>query len=168
MKVTSITAGFMIGIIGLVLSTVAVAQFKEKSAAFDVPGVGDPTREYTCNLPAGITLETPTGEIIEGGDVVCIPGKFIRLVGAEEAEKIIAAGQAFKDKTQLAEIMAKKDKFSMIELTLPEGYTATHRDGRVIKGPGSINLLVEAISLKRSEPLAEPPSLLRSGGFTQK
>jgi len=141
---------------GVLLSVSAHAAtgfgFANKSPAFPAPGAGDPQREYTFIIPEGCFLETPSGEIINAGETVGVPGNLIRLMAPDEGEQIFSTGRGFNSRTDFTNITpSKRGELVGIELTLPEGAKLSHQDGTTIVGPRTVTVMVAATTMTTSE-----------------
>jgi hypothetical protein len=147
-------------LLGVLLSVSAHAAtgfgFANKSPAFPAPGAGDPQREYTFIIPEGCSLETPSGEIINAGETVGVPGRLVRLMEPDEGEKIISTGRGFNSRSDFANIEpSKRGELVAIELTLPEGAKLSHQDGTTVVGPRTISVMVAAATMAAVEGTTE-------------
>jgi hypothetical protein len=157
---------------GVLLSVSAHAAtgfgFANKSPAFPAPGAGDPQREYTFIIPEGCFLETPSGEIINAGETIGLPGNLVRLMDPDEGGQIISTGRGFNSRSDFANIEpSQRGELGVIELTLPEGAKLSHQDGTTIVGPRTVTVMVTATTMTTSE---ESPVGMRKypSGFQSK
>jgi hypothetical protein len=133
---------------GALLSLSAHATgFANKTPAFDAPGTGDAAREYTIVVPAGCSITTRTGEVINAGETVGIPGEYIKLLEPEVAQPIIEGGYGFNSQSDFAKASTQLNEFAVIELTVPEGFKISHEDGTTIAGPRRVELMVTAANM---------------------
>ena len=153
-----------------ILSASAFAQFANKNSAFEQPGVGEADRMYSFQIPDGITVEdAKKGTVMKSGEIVSVPGKFIKLVDTSGTDKTKAVNMFFNMKNNLPEPSHRKE-FSAIELTIPEWVTVRYQDGRVMKGPSTLMLLIKSESMQRSEKIGTPMQEfeMTSQGFQNK
>jgi hypothetical protein len=145
----------------LMFSFSAFAQFKDKNNAFDEPGAGDPMREYTVKVPAGVTFTNAQGETVTGGKGITVPGRYISLMSSADAEKALASAMPFNMKSYTE---TEKQGMVVISLRVPEGAKLSYTDGRVVNGGEEIMLVVDAGSMKKSDTMTKEPTLFRSIG----
>jgi|GEM_PF-4556805 len=156
-KILTITLPILLGVLLSVSAHAATGfGFANKSPAFPAPGAGDPQREYTFIIPEGCSLETPSGEIINAGETIGVPGKLIRLMAPDEGEKIFSTGRGFNSRTDFENIApSKRGELVGIELMLPEGAKLSHDDGTTVVGPRTISVMVAAATMAAVEGSAE-------------
>jgi len=146
----------------LMISSVAFGQFQNKSEYFSDTGEGDKMREYMFLVPEGVTITTPEGAMIKGGETIAVPGSRIKLMTDEDAKKTMAENTHFNNKDNITEPDMAGNV--MISLDVPEGFTITRSDGEMVEGPTDLALMVKADAVKSSEPLTDQPSLFRGLG----
>jgi hypothetical protein len=166
------TAFIVSAIMALLLNSVVYAQeagFNQRNPAFTAPGPGNPEFVYHFVVPPGVTIETPKGKVVNAGETIGIPGKYLKLMTPEKAQAMIEREEGFNQKDQLTRIKpSEKQNWAVIELTVPKGATITRSDGYEVKGPQTVMLMVEAASMLISKEDTNKEEMHAVGGFTQK
>lgn len=121
---------------------IVFAQWDDKSFP---PGRGVEDTVYTFKLAPGSKLQTKSGKVINGGETVGVPGKYITMVDPALVPKTINQyGDHFANKNEYMSLPAEqKSKYAIIEVEIPKGATLTRADGTVYKGPTKVLLMVE-------------------------
>jgi hypothetical protein len=111
-------------------------------------GVGKKEMVYKFLVPEGVKVTNQKGEVKEGGAIVMVPGSRIKLLESpyvKEMQKDEAFMSSFVNADQYFGMPAEQVRdFAVISLMVPEGVTIEGRDGRIIKGPGDLILMVSS------------------------
>jgi hypothetical protein len=149
-----IFASIMGSVLGMTLGFSAVASeqdsfgFGNSSPAISSPGPGDPDFEYHFRVPQGVTVTTKDGKQFTGGQMLAIPGEYLRLMASKDTAGKFQDPTGFTNKKDVDVIKpADRKNWAVVELTIPEGVTVSRDDGRTVQGPAKVDMLVLAESL---------------------
>lgn len=109
-------------------------------------GLGKHEMVYKFLVPEGVTVTNQKGEVKKGGSIVMVPGSSIKLLESpyvKEMAKDEAFMASFMNADQYFEMPAEKVRdFAIISLMVPEGVTVEGRNGKTVKGPADLVLMV--------------------------
>jgi len=137
-------------VMAMFIGTSALAQFDDKTPAFTEPGPGDKDFVYSFIVPEGITVTTRAGQVYNSGEVIGIPGEYITLLSPKVAAEQTAAEAegAFNSKSNVPQT---EDLSQVaISIKIPEGAMLQHVDGRELKGPADVVMIVEQATVNRT------------------
>ncbi len=122
--------------------------FGNESPVISAPGPGDPNFEYHLRIPQGVTVTTRSGKQYTSGQTLAIPGKYLKLLASKDTAGKFEDPTGFTNKKDVQVIKPEERKnWAVVQLTIPEGATVERADGRMVKGPAEVDMLVLAESL---------------------
>lgn len=157
-------------LLGLLFAVATPAQYGDKTE-FPTIGSGEKGTVYTFLVPEEVTITTPKGIKITGGEIIAIPGELIHVLTVITPDNYELTDttklEAFSHKTELPKPVDYTDSQAIIDLTVPEGAVIEHTDGRRVEGPTELRLVVKAADLQKTDQ-AEPEAGMKQMGFGEK
>ena len=107
--------------------------FGNESPVISAPGPGDPNFEYHFRIPEGVTVTTKSGKQYTGGQILAIPGEYLKLLASKDTAGKFEDPTGFTNKEDVEVIKPEERKnWAVIELTIPEGASVERADGRMV------------------------------------
>lgn len=156
-------------LLSLLFAAATPAQYAGKTE-FPTIGPGEKNKAYTFLVSEEVTITTPKGIKITGGETIAIPGELIEvlsIITPDNYEQKVTKLESFNQRTTLPKPVNRADSSALIALTVPEGAVIEHTDGRRVEGPTELRLIVKAVDLQKTDQ-AEPEAGMKQMGFAEK